>query len=907
MTDFTDFPDTLTPSPLADGLHTAKLPNGLRVIIKEDHRAPVAICNAWVKVGSNREPEKLRGWSHGIEHMLFKGTQRRREGDFASEVADAGGTTNAGTGYETTNYHITVPVEKLPVAVDILADVLFNSTIESTSLDAERKVLVHENHMYDDIPFGFGVTWRWGMELAFDKSPYRNPIGGKDENLLERDRKDILAFFGSAYRPDNMTVVIVGDVNPKVAFAEVVEKFGAASANGSGADPSVAIVDHPPTEPPHRGCRIRVEHGDIQRAYAKLIFPGPGDVDADRPTLSVARRVLSDGRSCRLYRRVQEEQKLVDEFTVMTETGPREGVFMVDLETDPQRLAKAIAAVAEVLADLAEEGCTEKELDRARIRVARSFLFGEETVQGQASTIGYYDAMGDLPGAFRFPERVEQVTAEAVAAFCGRTFDLDKLSCVIYLPEGTDAEAVGIPSTPESLAKLLGNKLTSGPGRKKATAPQAYPTRKTEKAPTSGDAIMGSASSTPAFETIPLSNGVKVLYRMDYTVPVVTLAMTARGGAISETAKDSGLACLMQMVQIKGADSLNAEAVHEILEGEGSSLVPRTDRDFTGLFFSGLSDRLERALDVAGRVITSPSFPEMEIEQERRLALEQLASLQDSPFQAATLKLRELVYGDHVYGRPMIGTTESLPSFDRKALITRYEKAWVPGNLHIVVSGSFDRDKLLGKLEEILADLPTGHDPAEISPSLPPITSPEGIRSERITREQNQSVVLVAWPGPATPNEDRVPLMLLKEILNGQSGRLFDSLRNKQSLCYNTGTMSTAGFGQGMFLGYVLTAPESEQQALGALIEVLQGLAAGPAELAEFERARAKLLGNLLISSQANSARVSRTDRDFIHGRGTNNLDKLLRHIETCQPEEVQTVAEKIFGREGRFQVILGP
>ncbi|MDO9172265.1 MAG: pitrilysin family protein, partial [bacterium] len=140
------------------GAVTARLTNGMRLIVMEDRRSPVAVCNLWVRVGSNLEPDGVRGWAHGIEHLLFKGTQRRAEGDFAREVADLGGTTNAGTGYETTNYHITVPAEHLPAAVDILHDALFHSEFEPAALDAERKVLVHENHMYDDQPSGFGVT-----------------------------------------------------------------------------------------------------------------------------------------------------------------------------------------------------------------------------------------------------------------------------------------------------------------------------------------------------------------------------------------------------------------------------------------------------------------------------------------------------------------------------------------------------------------------------------------------------------------------------------------------------------------------------------------------------------------------------------------------------------------------------
>ena len=372
------------------------MPNGLKVLIREDHRTPVAVCNVWVRVGSNREPDKLRGWSHGIEHMLFKGTTKRNEGDFANEVAEAGGTTNAGTGYETTNYHITVPTENLTTAVDILGDTLFNSTFAAESLDAERQVLVHENHMYDDIPFGFGITWRWGMELAYDKSPYQHPIGGQDENLLERDREEILAFYRSAYRHDNMTVVIVGDVVAADALELIKSRFGGAEVP-KVIDAELALVESPPVEEHHTNCRLRVEKGDIKKAYAKLIFPAPGELDPENPVLSVVRRVLSDGRSCRLYRQVKEQQKLVSEFAVMTETGPREGIVLIDIETDPDRLVPAMQAIASVLKDLKRDGCTTNELERAKTRVARSFLLDDETVQGQASTLGYYEAMDNLP------------------------------------------------------------------------------------------------------------------------------------------------------------------------------------------------------------------------------------------------------------------------------------------------------------------------------------------------------------------------------------------------------------------------------------------------------------------------------------------------------------------------------
>jgi zinc protease len=256
----------LQPCSLAADLYTGRLPGGLRVAIRRDARTPVAVCNIWVGVGSNREPEALRGWSHGIEHMLFKGTQRRGESDFALEVASAGGSTNAGTGYETTNYHITVPAAQLPVAIDILADALQHSVFDPESLEAERKVLVHENHMYDDIPFGFGVTWRWGLELAFDSSPYRHPIGGQDENLLTCPRERVMAYWRSAYHPTNMVAVVVGDVDPQAVFAQLGAVFPVRTDAPDAGDGN-AILAAPPLEPRRTAPRLRVETGDLKRAY----------------------------------------------------------------------------------------------------------------------------------------------------------------------------------------------------------------------------------------------------------------------------------------------------------------------------------------------------------------------------------------------------------------------------------------------------------------------------------------------------------------------------------------------------------------------------------------------------------------------------------------------------------------
>ncbi|MBK8165631.1 MAG: insulinase family protein [bacterium] len=895
----------LAPCTLADGLYTGRTPGGLRVVVRRDARSPVAVCNIWVGVGSNREPDALRGWSHGIEHMLFKGTERRGERDFALEVAAAGGSTNAGTGYETTNYHITVPADRLPVAIDILGDALLHSRFEEASLAAERQVLVHENHMYDDIPFGFGVTWRWGLELAFDRSPYRHPIGGRDENLLTCPRSSILAYWRSAYRPSNMVAVVVGDVDPQGVFAQVAATFDSLAGRTEPAtDDPVALVAAPPLEPRRDGPRLRIERGELTRAYAKFVFPAPGEDSGLDPVLAVCQRVLNDGRSCRLYRKLQEELKLVDEYAVMTETGPREGVVLVDLETSVDRLAAAVRACARILGELScapeAGGCEAGELARAARRTARSHLFGLETVQGQASSIGHHALAGDLAGAFDFPARVAAVTAADVAAYAAEVFRPGNLALVVYVPRDTDLALNGLPTDADGLSALLADVLPE-------PAPVAWNTPGTggrAAAPHAPAAARNPAPAAAAFTSSRLSDGSSFHCRTDAAVPVIALAVAVRGGAAGESATQAGLGALAHQALLRGAAGRSAADFSLLIEDDGAALSPVVDRDYGGLFLTALADRLEPALDRLADAILAPDFAPEEIEQERRLAREQLDAIADNPLQTAMLRLRELLYGDHPYGRPLPGTADSLAAITRGQVVARHRAAWCAGRLQFTASGDLEPERLRDACERLVARLPI----AAALPAAPgPALRSVGPVHERLTRAQNQSVVLLGWPGPATEDADRLPLQMLRQVMGGQSGRLFEQLRNRRSLCYNAGLVTTAGFGQGAVIGYVLTAPATADQAREALLTELLQVAAAPVPRDEWERARTELLGTLLIGSQANTARVARAQRDVMYGRDANDHAELVERIRSCEPAQMCEAAARYLRADGAVAVTLGP
>jgi len=864
------------------------LANGLRVIVQEDRRSPVAICNVWVRVGSNKEPDHVRGWAHGVEHMLFKGTNRRGERDFALEVADLGGATNAGTGYETTNYHITLPAENIAGAVDILSDALLDSTFESAALDAERPVLVHENHMYDDLPSGFGVSWRWAMELAFDRSPYRHPIGGRDEALTDTSRDEIVDFYRAAYRPDNMTVVIAGDVETDAVLDLVVAGFGGEAA------PRPYPLPSPAAEPEHTAPRCRVETGDIAMVYGKMIFPGLSETDPDRATLAVVQQILSDGRSSRLYRHVQEERELVSGITLLSEAGRREGVMAIDFETDPARTPQAMVAAAEVLQGLKDEPPSAEELARAKIRTERAYRFTRETVQGTASLLGWHDAMGDLSGAFTFPEQVAAVDGNDVQRVCRRLFARDGCSVLLYIPREADRD--DLPARAEDVDALLAPHLDSDRTAGTGTPPSPIP------APAQS---AGAAPDDRPFTEIVLDSGLRLFVREDRAHPLVTLGLHASSGVCLQGDGQTGLAHLCQSVQVKGAGGESAAALHSRIESLGASISPFTARDHNGIYLTGLTRHLPELVDLIGRIACEPDFPAEELERERRLALSDLQAMDDDPFQAAARKLRTAFYPDHPYGSPVLGEAETLAALGVDDLRDFHRRTWVPSNMHLAVSGDVDGERLASLLQDALAGLPDG--PAPERPDLSLAAAPAGTDRSRTSRDVRQSVVLSAWRGPTGPNEDRPTLALLHQLLNGQSGRLFESLRNRRSLCYATGIQSARGFAPGMIVGYVLTDPATEDEAGASLVAELRRMSEEMVPAPEFERARSQLVGNLLIARQSNSTRASRCAADVLYGRPPDGLPAFLAELRDLTPANIRETATRYLGRDEILSVVLGP
>ncbi|MEY3608895.1 MAG: hypothetical protein RLZZ447_1683, partial [Verrucomicrobiota bacterium] len=313
------------------------LPNGVVVVLKPDAAAALASVQVWVRSGSVHEGAHLgAGLSHFLEHMLFKGTTRRAGREISATIQAHGGYLNAYTTYDRTVYYVDLPSEHTAVAVDVLADAVLHSTLPDDEVVKEREVILREIAMTRDDPDN--RLWDALFATAFREHPYRHPIIGHREVFAAVSREELLAYYRERYVPENLVVVVVGDVDASAILGEIARHFGAVPRRRSI---PVLVPAEPRQLAPRREHRVE----EVELCRAVLAWPIPGLTHADAPSLDLLAALLGQGESSVLWREVRDRAGLVHQIDAGAWNPGSSGLFCVSYTCDPDKRARAEAAI----------------------------------------------------------------------------------------------------------------------------------------------------------------------------------------------------------------------------------------------------------------------------------------------------------------------------------------------------------------------------------------------------------------------------------------------------------------------------------------------------------------------------------------------------------------------------------
>lgn len=389
-------------------LHSHRLDNGLTVFIVPRPGCGVVTTDMWVSVGSADEPPELNGASHFLEHMLFKGTERRGVGEIDRTVESLGGYLNAGTSHDFTHYYIMAAAEHFPMLVDILADVLCHSTLDAGELDRERQVILEEYRRKQDDPHGF--LWDTLYEEAFAAGPYKASVLGEPATLEAITREKMLDYYHRLYCPANMALIVVGDVDPTAALSVIAQAM-----KGFDREPRPLVArDHWTTA--YAPGVLRLFDRDVHETYGVLAFPAPALTDpAETYAIDALQFVLGGGDASVLYQEIQEKRRLATSIHAGCANSRHPDLFYIFYTCEDAKREALEAAVLEQIETLRTTLVTPRAMERARKLLVNSHAFSLETTSGQSGSVGYYHCVtGSTDFEWRYAEGIRAVTAEQV-------------------------------------------------------------------------------------------------------------------------------------------------------------------------------------------------------------------------------------------------------------------------------------------------------------------------------------------------------------------------------------------------------------------------------------------------------------------------------------------------------------
>ena len=414
---------------LPDGVRRTVLKGGLRVVTEHMPGVRSAAVGVFVQVGSRDEAAQLNGASHFLEHLLFKGTPTRSAMDISTALDEVGGEFNAYTAREYTCYHARVLDEDLPMALDVLGDMLTASLITSDDVEAEREVILDEIAMHDDDPddvvHNLFATHAWGAE-----SPLGRSIAGTVDSITTMDRARIVRFYKRHYRPDNMVVAVAGNLDHAAVVEQVRTSFGRRDFLSGDAEPVA------PRKPGTRHVAVRPGYVETTRPFEQvnlvLGMEGQRRDDPRRFALGVLNTALGGGTSSRLFQEIREVRGLAYSVYSFASHHADSGIVGVAVGCLPAKLDEVLATVRAELAKVAADGITAEELARGKGQLRGGLVLGLEDSASRMSRLGKAELVHDeLLEIDEVLARIDAVTLEQVREVAAEIFSRPEILAVV--------------------------------------------------------------------------------------------------------------------------------------------------------------------------------------------------------------------------------------------------------------------------------------------------------------------------------------------------------------------------------------------------------------------------------------------------------------------------------------------
>ncbi len=779
------------------------LSNGLRVLVHEDHKAPIVAVNTWYHVGSKNEKLGKTGFAHLFEHIMFGGSENFH-GTYIQAMEKIGATDlNGTTENDRTNYFENVPTSALDYTLWIESDRMGHlaNSIDKKVLDLQRGVVQNEKRQGENQPYG--ITDILIPENTYPAGhPYSWSVIGSMDDLNAASLDDVKEWFRTYYGPSNAVLVLAGDIDLKTAKEKVTKYYGDIPSGPPVAHQEVWVAKMTGTHRQIVGDRV-----PQARIYKIWNVPEYGAVDSDYLTL--ASRILAQGKTSRLYKRLIYEDQIATGVQCTNDANEIGGQFYVELTLRPgQDVAKAEQVLDEEMAKFLRDGPTEAELKRAKTQYAAQLVRGIERIGGfggKSDQLARGETYVGNPTQYKVSyDRIAAASGpEVKGAFARWTSDGVYVLTVMPFPDYKSLTSVDRTKPPE---------LTAAPELK-----------------------------LPKLEHAVLKNGLKVILAQRHEVPIVNFSLQVDAGYASDQFSAPGTTSMVTTLVDAGTKRRKALEISDELANLGATLNANSNLDTTTVSLSALKTNLDASLDLYADVILHPEFPETEF---ARIQKERLAAIQREKSTPQSIALRvfpTLIYGQgHAYATPFTGTgTEaSVSKMTRADLVKAHETFFRPNNSTLIVTGDTTLEEITPKLDKLFDGWKPGTIPQKAINAVQSATKTQVYLIDK--PGALQSLIMAAQVAPPKSDPRDISMETVNTILGGEFGaRLNMNLREDKHWSYGVQSVYLANRGPSAFVVLAPVQTDKTKESLFELNKDVHAIVAGqPITDAELDKTK---------------------------------------------------------------------
>ncbi len=848
------------------------LPNGLTVIVHEDHKAPIVAVNVWYHVGSKNERPGRTGFAHLFEHLMFNGSENYDK-DFFGPLEQAGATDmNGTTNEDRTNYFENVPTNALDLVLWLESDRMGHLTgaISQPKLDEQRGVVQNEKRQGENEPYG--KVWDFLTPKLYPSNhPYSWTTIGSMEDLDAAKLPDVKDWFATYYGAANAVVVVAGDIDVQTAKQKVEQYFGDIPAGPPVARQQAWIAKRTGSQ---RG--VMQDRVPQARIYKVWNVPGWGTPEADY--LSLLSDVLSSGKSSRLYKRLVYDDQTATDVSAYVDMREIGGLFVIEATARPGvELARVEKAVDEEVRRLLAGGPTPAELSRVKTQYRAGFIRGVERIGGfggKSDVLAQGEVFAGRPDFYQVRlNRVRQATTTKLTGTARQWLTDGVYTLEVHpYPEFQTASAAAdrsklpVPGTPAE-AKF------------------------------------------PELERATLSNGLKIVLARRPSIPQVRFDLVLDAGFAADKSAIPGTASMTLAMMDEGTTRRNAIQISDELAQLGANLSTGSRLDVSSVSLEALKENLDPSLAVYADVVLHPSFPRHDFE---RLKKQRLAHIQQEKADPVGLALRVfpgLLYGPgHAYANPWTGsgTEESTGRLKREDLIRFHDTWFKPNHATMVVVGATTMAEIRPRLERLFAGWKPGDVPAKSIATVEQQPRPLVYLMDR--PGSLQSVIIAGNLAPPKANPNEVAIQTMNGVLGSDfSSRVNMNLREDKHWAYGAYTFFRDARGQRPFIAYAPVQTDKTKEAVVELDKELRGIVKDrPIEPAELSRAQASLTLTLPGSWETMGALSGAITDILSYGLDDRYYDTFAQKVRSQTIQSLTQVAAEVVHPDQLIWVIVG-